>query len=152
LQTGYPEKKKTLEGAEARLTELAESNDAGRSISGWILDDAHAHLKDLGLATATTRGASGPASLGGLPLAEVIWQARNQHQHFNEGRPFDSPTIDALRTMVTAAPTAFGVTSPPSDDTSLAVLFKSQSMAKEVLVSLGWTSAFAVCAALKTLV
>lgn len=140
LQAGYTEKLQALEDAKTRIDELERSSDPGHSIAGYVLDDAHGYLKDLGLSKSTARAKSQPSSLGGLMLAEVIWQARNQHHHFNDTQNFHPPTFSALRAIITSNPAAFGLSAPPPDDTSLASLLQSRSFSQEILVLLGWTS------------
>ena len=110
-----------------------------KMLPGLLLSDAHAYIKDLGLDTSDKRGGSSPKSLGGLPLAEVIWQARNQHEHYRDARPFDRPVLDAFRSIVSAHPESFGLTEPPTDDAQLMTLLKNRSWATVLVDLLGWT-------------
>lgn len=139
-ETGYSQKKVAIEAALGRLDEIENNPDPGREVAGWVLDDAVEYLKDVGLDDAALRNATAPLSIDGLPLAEVIWQARNQRHHFNQPEDFHPPTLAAFRRIVAARPDAFSLATPPSSDPDLQSLLKSRSWAPEILVMLGWTS------------
>lgn len=152
LETNYSNKQDAWSAASERLDDLETSPDPARAVASYVLDDAHAYVKDdLGMSQRLTRLQSSPRSLGNLPLAEVIWQARNQRHHFNDQRPYDPPTIDAFRAIVGANPAAFGLQSPPPNDAALEPLLKSRSWAPEVLLLLGWTTPIAVTSSLHSI-
>ncbi|MGW5081429.1 hypothetical protein [Micromonospora echinospora] len=133
-----------VDDAQRQLDALRRSDDPGRLIAGWLLGKIHSHLKHLGLETAAKRSRSTPLSVGGLPLTEIIWQARNQDQHHNDRRDFESPVRTAFCVMVAQDPRLFGLTAPPPDDTALEGLLKQRSWAPESLRVLGWDNRLAV--------
>lgn len=139
-QSRYGEKHRAVQEAEQRLDELASSDDPGRKVAGFLLIDIHRHLKDLGLGDGQARQASTPRSIAALPLAEVLWQARNQDQHFNETGPLQARVLDCFRAILDVAPTALGQSIPPPDDHTLQALLHQHSWAPEVLQLLGWTT------------
>ncbi|WP_327032337.1 hypothetical protein [Micromonospora ureilytica] len=141
-----------MKQAQEQLAALQRSDDPGRLIAGWLLSRIHGHLKDLGLELPEARRESAPSSIGGLPLAEIIWQVRNQVQHFNDVRDFKPPVLRVFRSMVAQGPSLFGLTSPPADDTALEQLLKKRSWAPESLQVLGWIDRSAVVAGVRSIV
>ena len=100
-------------------------------------------------------GAQGPRTvagrtLGGLPLAEIIWQARNQDQHYNDAKPTHTPTLDCFRVLTSTTPITFGLSGPP-DEGTLNDLVKQQSWAPEILNLLGWVTAKAAGAGISSI-
>jgi len=146
IETGHNEKAVNYELASAQLTRLEASPDPARAVAGYVLDDATAFLKDRGLDTPDARLASQPASLGGLSLAEVVWQARNQKHHQPDTHGYHQPTLDSLRSVVAGNPGMFGRTTPPTSDPDLDALLKERSWAPEFLRLIGWTTPAAVAA------
>ena len=66
-ETGHDQKAAALDEASRRLDALTSSRKPGCSIAGWVIDDAHAYVKQLGLAPAGSRATSKPASLANIP-------------------------------------------------------------------------------------
>jgi hypothetical protein len=62
----------------------------------------------------------------GMPLHEIIWQARNQALHWEDGA-FHPPTVTCFETLAANADSVFGQ-------------YKHRSLAYEVISFLGWKS------------
>lgn len=140
-------KKAAHEQLKSDLIELSKSDDPERAWSGLLLRDAHDYLKAIGLDDASKRLASKPTSVAGQPLAEVIWQARNQAEHFREGKNFHPPTLNLWRAVLAQHPSAFGLNSAPQDDARLQQFLLIQSYSSDVLRVIGWDSKAAIVAA-----
>jgi hypothetical protein len=151
VELGAGGKSAAYEQARAELDDLTRADDPGRVIAGFVVTRIHDHLKQIGLNTAVARAASGPSSPAGPPLAELLWQTRNQAHHQGDARRYDPPVLDAFRPLITQHPGAFGLAQPPPDDTVLDLVLKHQPWAKEVLILLGWTDPAAVRAGIATI-
>lgn len=143
-ESGLGPRTAALDDAQRQLDTLRRSDDPGRLIAGWLLGKIHIHLKRLGLETAAKRSRSTPVSVGGLPLAEIIWQARNQAQHYNDRRDLDPRVRTAFCVLVAQDPLLFGLTTPPPDDAALEGFLKQRSWAPESLRALGWDNRLTV--------
>lgn len=65
--------------------------------------------------------------IGSLPIRDIIWQARNQALHYEEGK-FKKPVVDMFATLALEQDPAFSLSLHPS-----------QGRAKQVLALFGWT-------------
>jgi hypothetical protein len=138
--SGYSKKKDDLEEAEQQLEALEGADNPGAHVAGLVLKDVHAYIKGVGLSGGPARCSSSPKSIGGLALAEIVWQVRNQAEHFNDAKPLGDPVLDVFRILVADDPDEYGVSAPPADDVALQALLKQRSWAPHVLLHLGWTS------------
>lgn len=94
------DKQRAVTEAEQQFAELMKTEEPIRDIAPAILRDVHGYLEDMGLVNRPDRRHWQPVSLGGRTLAEVLWEARNQDQHFRGGvRP---PVIDCFRDIVSS--------------------------------------------------
>jgi hypothetical protein len=143
-ESRYAVKQSAVEAAEAELDELANSDDPAEHVASLVLTQVHARIKALGLGTAPARKDSKPASIGALPLAEIVWQARNQAHHHNDARDLDPPVLAVFRVLVADDPGLFGLSGPPADNVAVQRLLKKRSWAPHVLQLLGWNSATAL--------
>ena len=147
--SGYSKKKDDLEEAEQQLEALEGADNPGAHVAGLVFKDVHAYIKGVGLSDGLARRSSSPKSIGGLALAEIVWQARNQAEHYNDSRPLDDRVLDVFRVLVADDPEEYGVSAPPADDGALQSLLKQRSWAPHVVLQLGWTSRARVAAAVR---
>lgn len=150
-ESQYGPKTGALAGAQRQLDDLEASEDPGRRIAGFVLARTHLHLKERGFGLWATREQSGPDVVPGLPLAELLWQARNQDQHYADVAAFHQPTLDAFELLNRVAPATFGLRTGPSTRADLGVLLKDHSWASEVLTFLGWTNSVSVIEGIGTI-
>lgn len=150
-QVRYGDKQRAVEEAEARLEEIVRSDDPARKVAGFLLVEVQRHLQSLGLGSVAARQASTPKAVGGIALAEVLWQARNQDQHYNESGNLHPPLLACFRVIVGSHPSGFGQSQPPTDDAALQRLLRQRSWAPEVLKLLEWTSSAAAVTGIKSI-
>jgi hypothetical protein len=152
-ESRYGPKAASLARSREQLAALAASDDPGRKVAGWVLGAAHDHVKALGLGSGqeSARRLSRPAAVGGLALAEIVWQARNQDQHHNDGQDLSRPVVTCFQALVGHDPGLFRLSSAPPDVPSLQALLRQRSWAPEVLRLMGWTSAASTAAAISSM-
>jgi hypothetical protein len=148
-QSGYERKSMALCEAEREFQALIQSGDPGRDLAGYVLTKIHAHLKASGYATSEARSQSSPVVVG-IPLAKLLWEARNQDQHYNEPGDLRRPVLDVFAALSKNHPSLFGLSRSP-EQTELRDLVKQRSWAPEVLQILGWTSRESVAKGLASL-
>ncbi|MQX70034.1 hypothetical protein [Sinorhizobium meliloti] len=66
--------------------------------------------------------------LSGIALKDIVWQARNQALHYEDGQ-FRQPVIDLFQRLEATFGQTFSLTAHPQ-----------QSRAKQIVVLLGWTT------------
>jgi hypothetical protein len=118
-------KQRELSEAEARIAAHEFSTAA---LAGTLLQFAK---QGIALRYAKTRKTTAPDGrlVAGMPLHEIIWQARNQALHWEDGT-FHPPTEQCFQQLATIDP-AFAQ-------------FKTRSLAFETIALLGWTTFEAV--------
>jgi len=118
-----------VEALEKQVAELQASigahQQATQAIAGGVLQ-----IAKQGISLVHGRKARAPEGrkIGSLPIRDIIWEARNQALHFEEGR-FNNPVIEVFEALERERGTEF----------SLAVHGR-KSRAKQVLRLLGWSS------------
>ncbi|MFE0981708.1 hypothetical protein [Streptomyces rochei] len=148
-EAGYEKKSVALREAETEFQTLIRSGDPGRDLSGYVLTRIHVHLKASGYATSEARIQSRPV-VAGVPLAKLLWEARNQDQHYNEPGDLRRPILEVFAALAEHHSSIFSLSQAP-DQTTLRGLVKQRSWAPEVLRILGWTSRASVAAGLASL-
>ncbi len=106
---------------------LAAERVAAREFSISALSGSLLHYAKQGLALQFGRQRDGcpvGRQIAGLPLHEVIWQARNQALHWEEGK-FNPPTLRCFEYLAANVDPRFGE-------------YCNRSMAYEVICLLGW--------------
>lgn len=149
-ESGYGERAAAVQAAQAELSALEQTDDPGRRVAGYVLTRTHGYLKQKGFESAKARGRSTPQVLPNLSLAELIWQARNQDQHYLDSKDLSQPVQDAFNRLAQFSPGVFALASGPSTAHELNALLKQRSWAPEVLVFLGWTSSAAAVAGIES--
>lgn len=139
-ESKYVARQEAYEEAERKLIELVNSDDPATELAGAILVRACRHLKSIGLKTRDQRDCSQP-SIDGLTVANIVWQARNQDQHWNDGENLHNQIVEVFRALTQRHPEKFGLQTAPSSNEALQMLLREQSWARSVLLILGWTSA-----------
>lgn len=104
---------------------IGAHQQAVQAIAGAILQIAKQGISMVygGLATAPEG-----RKIGTLPMRDIIWQARNQALHYEEGK-FNKPVVDLFATLAFEQGPAFSLPG-----------HLGQSRAKQVLAVLGWTN------------
>jgi hypothetical protein len=141
LTTAQEEVEKQRAAALHELDLLEYAADPATYAAGNALQLAHQHLKSLGLESPAARAAATPQHASGQPVAVVIWEARNQHEHWPDAKALHPPVLACFRLLLAHKPSCFGVSGPVDDDQRLTALLKKRSWAPQVLLSLGWTNA-----------
>lgn len=150
-ESRYGERVVAVQAAQAELNALEETDDPGRRVAAYVLTRTHGYLKEKGFESAQARAQSTPDALPGLPLAELIWQARNQDQHYLDVKDLGQPVQKAFDRLAQFSPGVFGRTAGPSTAQELNVMLKQRSWAPEILVFLGWTSSAAAVAGVESI-
>ena len=128
-----------LAAAAHDLDLLEAAQDPMTWAAGNALQWAHRQLKTLGLNEHGPRAAATPRHASGQSVAVVVWEARNQHEHWLDTNALSTRVLDCFRLLFAHDPARFGMQGSPLDDQSLAATLKSQSWAPQVLLTLGWT-------------
>lgn len=97
---------------------------AVQAIAGAILQIAK---QGISLVYASLNAAPGGRSVGSLAVRDIIWQARNQTMHYEEGK-FKKPLLDLFKVLELEQGAQFSL-----------VTHVGQNRAKQILKALGWT-------------
>jgi hypothetical protein len=122
-----------------KLDLLEYSSDPVTLVASDVLKVAHGHLKRIGLSDKASRQASAPSHRSGQAVAEVIWQGRNQDQHWVDGG-LRKPCVTCFRILIASSPILFGLERAPTGDEEVNSFLLKQSWAPEILRILGWTT------------
>lgn len=117
------------EGLQTQLAGLQISigthQQAVQAIAGSILQIVK---QGISIVHGELRDAPEGRKIGSASLRDIVWQARNQAMHYEEGK-FGKPVVDLFATLENEQGAHFSLTRHPN-----------QSRAKQVLMLLGWSS------------
>jgi hypothetical protein len=126
--------------ASHNLDLLEYSSDPVTLVASQALGVAHRHLKRNGFSGNSIRQNAEPRHPSGQSVAEVIWQGRNQDQHWSDDRRLHSPCRLCFSRLFKSNPSLFDPTGSVSDDESLDLTLSERSFAPEVVLALDWTT------------
>ncbi len=143
LETGFAAKHEDLVTArnsahtlQAELLRLDEFDDPLGEVAKGVIVYGWEYLKDRGFGSQRC-SASSPSSLGGLPLAKVVWETRNQVEHVTSPKKHVVTTFDVI---MNAYPASFGISQGPVPLPIVKATLRRRAWAREILILLGWTS------------
>lgn len=135
---------------------LTGGSDPTSAICGGIVDEIHRFMKHKLSINGAKDFAARPdtPTLGGTSVGVLLWEARNQNQHYIDDKNLHGPCVDAFTEMIHADPELFGWDSTHQDLQNTSHVqnhLKSRSFAREVLVYLNLTNRIDILSMLRRL-
>lgn len=142
-ESDYTGKKKRLEIARSYLEKLLVAADPVDHIASSVIAEAHKEIRRAGGNGKEARARSKVTACCGVPIAEIIWQARNQHEHYEEDGDLSDPVRTLFAKLANCHYSVFNFQFQPGfskGDDELKRLCKRRSWSPVILGILGWTS------------